>query len=96
MELKPLYDRVVILPEKTEEVSKSGIILPQISDEKSCIGKIVFVGDGQTFEGNKVEMKVKVGDRVLYSKFAGSTFKIDGINYLIIRQADILAVLKEN
>ena len=95
MELKPLYDRVVVLPEKTEELSGSGIILPSVSDDKSSIGKVVFVGDGQTFEGNKVQMQVKVNDKVLFSKFAGANFKIGEKNYLIIRQADILAVLEE-
>lgn len=94
MELKPLYDRVVILPEKIEELSGSGIIIPKVSDDKSCIGTVVYVGDGQTFDGEKVEMQVKKGDRVLYSKFAGATFKIKENNYLIIRQADILCVIE--
>ncbi|MBO5884603.1 MAG: co-chaperone GroES [Clostridia bacterium] len=93
MKLKPLYDRVVLLPEKTEELA-SGIILPQVDDEKSCLGKIVFVGDGQTFDGNKVQMYVKQGDKVLYSKFAGSSFKFKDNNYIIIRQADILSVIE--
>ena len=95
MNLKPLYDRVVVLPEKSNEMVGSGIILPSVSDEKSSIGKVVFVGDGQTFEGGKVQMQTKVGDRVLYSKFAGSTFKVFDKDYLIIRQADILAIMEE-
>ena len=94
MKLKPLYDRVVLNPEKIEKLSSSGIILPQVSDEKSCLGVVVEVGDGQTFDGDKVDMQVKVGDKVLYSKFAGSSFKFGENNYLIIRQADILAIIK--
>ena len=94
MKLKPLYDRVVILPEKIEELSSSGIILPQVNDEKSSVGKVVFVGDGQTFDGDKVEMQVKEGDKVIYSKFAGSTYKFGENNYLVIRQADILAIIE--
>lgn len=93
MKLKPLYDRVVLLPEKTEELA-SGIILPQVNDEKSCLGTVVFVGDGQTFDGNKVQMYVKKGDKVLYSKFAGASFKFKDNNYIIIRQADILSVIE--
>ena len=95
MKLKPLYDRVVILPEKVEELSGSGIILPSVTDDKSSVGVVVMAGDGQTFDGPKVEMQVKKGDKVIYSKFAGSTFKIEDKNYLIIRQADILAIMEE-
>ncbi len=94
MQIKPLYDRVVVLPQKTENKCPSGIILPQVSDEKSSLGEIVFVGDGQTFEGNKVEMQVKIGDKVLYSKFAGAPYKINDNDYVIMRQADILAIIK--
>lgn len=94
MKLKPLYDRVVIAPKKIEELSSSGIIIPQIADEKSCLGTVVEVGDGQTFDGNQVKMQVKVNDKVLYSKFAGSTFKFNGSEYLIIRQADILSIIE--
>lgn len=94
MKLKPLYDRVILIPEKIEELSSSGIILPSVSDEKSCIGTVVCVGDGQTFDGKRVEMQVKKNDKVLYSKFAGSTFKFGDQNYLIIRQADILSIIE--
>ena len=95
MKLKPLYDRIVLIPQKQEDVSSSGIILPSVSDDKSSIGTVKEVGDGQTFDGDKVEMQVKKGDKVLYSKFAGSTFKINNQNYLIIRQADILSILED-
>ncbi len=94
MILKPLYDRVVILPDKPQEILDSGIILPQTNDEKSCIGKVVKVGDGQMFDGKKVEMQVKENDKVLYSKFAGASFKFKDATYLIIRQADILSIIE--
>lgn len=94
MEIKPLYDRVVVLPQKIENKCLSGIILPQVSDEKSSVGEVVFVGNGQTFDGNKVEMQVKKGDKIIYSKFAGAPYKINDIDYIILRQADILAIIK--
>ena len=94
MQIKPLYDRVVVLPQKNENKNEFGIILPEINDEKSCFGEVVSTGDGQTFEGNKVEMQAKAGDRVIYSKFAGAPYKIDGTDYVIMRQADILAIVK--
>ena len=94
MKLKPLYDRVVVLPYKPEKLSKSGIILPNKDDEKSCLGTVVELGDGQTFDGAKAEMQVKVGDKVLYSKFAGAGFKFADGNYVIVRQADILCVIE--
>ena len=93
MKLRPLYDRVVILPEQVTETT-CGIIIPKVSDEKSSIGIVEEVGNGQTFDGNKVAMQVKKGDRIIYSKFAGSSYKIDGKEYLIIRQADILSVIE--
>ena len=94
MQIKPLYDRVDDLPQKNENKNEFGIILPEINDEKSCFGEVVSTGDGQTFEGNKVEMQAKAGDRVIYSKFAGAPYKIDGTDYVIMRQADILAIVK--
>ncbi len=94
MNLKPLYDRVVILPQKAQESTVHGFILPSDGDEKVCIGKVISMGEGQTFDGKKVDMMVKEGDNVLYSKFAGVSYKNENQNYLIIRQADILAVIE--
>ncbi len=94
MNLKPLYDRVVILPQKKEEISSSGIILPLIKDEKSDVGVVVCTGDGQTFDGQKVEMQVKPNDKVLYSKYGAVSYSSEDKTYLILRQADILAIIK--
>ncbi len=94
MNLKPLYDRVVVLPQKAEEKSINGIILPSSSDEKSEVGKVVCVGDGQTFDGKTVKMQVAVGDKILYSKYATVAYKYGDTTYLILRQADILAIIK--
>ena len=94
MNLKPLYDRVIIKPQEEEEVSANGIILPSLSDEKCSTGTVVCVGDGQTFDGKMVKMQVDVGDKILYSKYAAVTYKCEDKTYLILRQADILAIIK--
>lgn len=94
MKLKPLFDRVVLEPKDKETETKTGIILPSTSEEKSQIAKVVAVGEGGLFDGKKVEMKVKVGDTVLYAKYSGTEFSSDGKKYIIIRQADILAIIE--
>lgn len=91
--MKPLFDRVIILPDKKEEQTTSGIFLTNVSEEKSQIGTVVSVGDGGLIDGKEVVMQVKVGDRVLYSKFAGTEIKTEGKEYLVIKQTDILAIL---
>lgn len=93
MKIKPILDRVVLLPEKSEE-SKGGILLPSLAQEKSQIAKVVAVGDGNTPDGKEVKMLVKVGDEVLFSKFAGVEIDDNGKKYVIVRQADILAVIE--
>lgn len=93
--IKPLFDRVVLEPEKTDKPAVSGIFLPDSSKEKSQVAKVVAVGVGGKVDGEQVEMQVKVGDRVLYSKYAGTEFKIDGRELLIIKQSDILAIIGE-
>lgn len=95
MKLKPLFDRVVILPEQKENVTSSGIILPGSSQEMPQIGKIIAVGDGESLELDRVKMKVKVGDKVLYNKYAGSEIKLDGKTYIIMRQIDLVGVIDE-
>ncbi len=95
MKLKPLFDRVVILPEQKENTTSSGIILPQTSQEAPQIGKIVAVGDGESLELDRTGMKVNVGDRVLYNKYAGSEIKLDNKTYIIMRQIDIVGVIYE-
>ncbi len=93
MKLKPLFDRVVLLPEKREE-TKGGILLPTVAQEKSQIATVVAVGEGGTADGKEVKMMVKKGDEVLFSKYAGVEFEEDGKTYVIVRQSDILAVVE--
>jgi chaperonin GroES len=89
--IEPLGDRVVIRPIPKEEVSKGGIVLPDTAKEKPQEGKIIAVGPGRlTEEGNRIAMDVKKGDKVLYSKYAGTEFKLDGEEVIIMREGDIL------
>jgi chaperonin GroES len=89
--IEPLGDRVVIKPTPKEEVSKGGIVLPDTAKEKPQEGKIIAVGPGRlTEEGNRIAMDVKKGDKVIYSKYAGTEFKLDGEELIILREGDIL------
>jgi chaperonin GroES len=92
MKLKPLFDRVVLKPIKTETKTSGGIILADTNGEKPSEGLVVSVGNGQTGENKKQEMQVKVNDKVLFSKYGGIAFKQEGEEYIIIRQNDILGV----
>jgi chaperonin GroES len=93
--LRPLGDRVVIQPTPREETTKSGIVLPDTAKEKPQEGSIIAAGPGRlNDEGQREPMDVKVGDKVLYAKYAGTEFKIDGGDYLIVSQRDILAVVE--
>ena len=93
--LRPLGDRVVIQPTAREEMTKSGIVLPDTAKEKPQEGTILAAGPGRILDDGKREaMDVKKGDKVLYAKYAGTEFKIDDIEYLIISQKDILAVVE--
>ena len=94
MKLKPLFDRIVLLPKKSEEM-KGGIILPTAAQEKSQIATVVAVGDGGAPDGKNAPIKVQVGDDVLYSKYAGVEYEEDGEKFVIIRQPDILAIVKK-
>ncbi len=90
--IEPLGDRVVIKPTPKEEVSKGGIVLPDTAKEKPQEGKIIAVGPGRlTEEGNRIAMEVKKGDKVIYSKYAGTEFKLDTEELIIMREGDILA-----
>lgn len=91
MKIQPLADRVVIKMVETEETTKSGIVLPGSAKEKPQIAEIVAVGPGGLVEGKEVKMEVKVGDKVIVSKYAGTEVKIDSVEYTIVRQSDILA-----
>jgi chaperonin GroES len=93
--LKPLGDRVVIRPLTREQTTKSGIVLPDTAQEKPQEGEIVAAGDGRlTEDGKRLEMDVKVGDRVLFAKYAGTEFKLDDQELLILSERDILAVVQ--
>lgn len=94
MKIKPLFDKVVVESVEAEEKTQSGFILPSASQEKQQMAKIVAVGEGGIIDGKEVKMQVKVGDTVLYSKYAGSEFKLDGKQLTIIRQSDILAIVE--
>lgn len=93
MTLVPLFDKVVVR-EVVEEANKNGIFLPTTSQEKQEIAEVVAVGAGGVVDGKEVEMIVKVGDKVLYSKYAGSEFTLDGNKVTIIKQSDILAIVE--
>jgi chaperonin GroES len=93
--IKPLGDRVVIEALAKEEVTKSGIVLPDTVKEKPQEGKVVAVGTGRTLEnGQKVALDVTVGDKIIFSKYAGTEVKVEGKDYLIISERDILAVIE--
>lgn len=94
MTIKPLADRVVVKMVEAEETTKSGIILAGAAKEKPQVAEIVAVGPGGVVDGNEVKMYVKVGDKVLTSKYSGTEVKVDGEEYTIVRQGDILAVVE--
>ena len=94
MTIKPLADRVVIKSVEAEETTKSGIILAGSAKEKPQVAEIVAVGPGGMIDGNEVKMYVKVGDKVITSQYAGNPVKIDGVDYSIVRQSDILAIVE--
>ena len=94
MSIKPLADRVVIKLVEAEETTKSGIILAGSAKEKPQIAEVVAVGPGGNVEGKDIVMSVKVGDKVLTSKYSGTEVKMDGQEYTIVRQSDILAIVE--
>ena len=94
MKLVPLGDRVVIKAVLAEETTKSGIVLPGQAKEKPQQAEVVAVGPGGVVEGKEVTMQVAVGQKVIYSKYAGTEVKLDGEEYIIVRQNDILAVVE--
>ena len=94
MNIKPLADRVVLKSLELEETTKSGIVLPGTAKEKPQMAEIIAVGPGGVVEGKEITMYVKVGDKVIYSKYAGTEVKLDKQEYIIVRQNDILAVVE--
>ena len=93
MNIKPLADRVVIKMVEAEETTKSGIILAGSAKEKPEVAEIIAVGPGGVVDGKEVKMELKVGDKVLISKYAGTEVKLDGAEYTILRQSDVLAII---
>ncbi len=94
MNIKPLADRVVIKMAEVEETTKSGIVLPGAAKEKPQIAEIISVGPGGIVDGKEVKMYLKAGDKVLLNKYAGTEIKLDGVEYTILRQSEILAIVE--
>ena len=95
MKLVPLGDRVVLKQLEAEETTKSGIVLPGQAQEKPQQAEVIAVGPGGVVEGKEVKMEVKVGNKVIYSKYAGPEVKLDGEEYIIVRQNDSLALVED-
>ena len=94
MKVRPLHDRVIVKRIEEEETTKGGIIIPDTAKEKPIEGKVVAVGSGKlSDEGKKIPLEVKVGDKVLFGKYAGTEIKIDGEEHLIMREDDIVAIV---
>ena len=94
MKIRPLADRVVIKMVEAEEKTKSGIVLPGSAKEQPQMAEVVEVGPGGVVHGKEIKMELKVGDKVLFSKYAGTEVKLDGQEFTILRQSDILAVVE--
>jgi len=94
MKLKPLADRVVLKPIEEESKTKSGIIIPDTAKEKSHKGVVISVGTGKIVDGQPEKLTVKVGDKVLYKEYGGDEFKLDGVEVIILKEEDILAVIE--
>ena len=96
MNLKPLEDRVVVKPKEAEAVTAGGIVLPDSAKEKPLMGEVVAVGDGKLLDsGARGEMSVKKGDVVLYGKYGGSEVEVDGVEYKILRESELLGIVEK-
>lgn len=94
MKIRPLFDKIVLKSVDALETTKSGIVLPGAAKEKPQMAEVVAVGPGGVIDGKEVTMQVQVGDKVIYSKYAGNEVKLDGQEYTVIRQNDVLAVIE--
>lgn len=94
MKLTPLADRVLLKPTEAEETTKSGIILSTANKEKPVVSEVIAVGPGGVVDGHEVVMTVKAGDKVVVGKYAGTEIKLDGQDYTIVKQSDILAIVE--
>lgn len=95
MKLVPLGDKVVLKQLEAEETTKSGIVLPGQAQEKPQQAEVIAVGPGGVVDGKEVVMQVKTGDKVIYQKYAGTTVKLDGEEYIVVKQNDIVAIVEE-
>ncbi len=96
MNLTPLHDRIIVKPAQAEETTKGGIIIPDTAKEKPMQGEVVAVGKGKVADdGKMIAMSVKVGDVVLYGKYAGTEFNVDGEEYLMMRETDVFAIVNK-
>ena len=95
MTIKPLFDKIVVKAVEAEAKTTSGLFLPNSAQEKPQMAQVVAVGPGGVIDGKEIKMQVKVGDKVLYSKYSGSDFKIDEEEVTIIKQSDVLAVIED-
>ena len=95
MKLRPLFDKIVVKQIESNETTVGGIFLPTAAKEKQEVAQVIAVGEGGVIDGKEVKIVVHVGDKVLYSKYAGSTFKLDGEEVTVIKQSDILAIVEE-
>lgn len=95
MNLRPLGDRLIVKPEEKKEMTASGLVLPESAKEKPQTGEVVAAGQGRKDDdGDAIAMEVKVGDTVMYAKYAGTEVKIDNVKYLIMKESDILAIVE--
>jgi chaperonin GroES len=96
MKIRPLQDRIIVKRVEEEEKTKGGIIIPDTAKEKPVEGKVIAAGNGKVLEDGKVRpLDIKAGDRILFSKYAGTEVKLDGVEHLIMREEDILGVIEE-
>ena len=95
MQIKPLFDKILLVLEDDKKENSTGIILPELAKEKPNIAKVVVCGNGGKIDGEQTEIIVKVGNKVLFNKYATSEFKFENTTYLIIKQSDILAILED-
>ena len=94
MKLRPLFDKVVLKKAEAEETTKTGIILPGSAQEKPQMSEVVAVGPGGMVDGKEVVMSLKVGDKVIVGKYSGTEVKLDGVEYTVVSQSDVLAVVE--
>lgn len=94
MKIKPLFDRIVIQEVQSETKTASGLVLPDSAQEKPQMAEVLAVGPGGIVDGKEIVMQIKVGDKILYNKYAGSQFKLDGEEVTILKQSDVLAIVE--